>query len=85
MRKYIYHLQSDMSWTQSFKLNNLTVVDLLHDINIFNPCKLESYNKEMVYPLLQQYNLTLNDSYVIVVNIYTFKTLCGGLSFIIFV
>ena len=65
----IIYIKSEMSWTQEFQENNLTVIDIFYDMKIYNPCKL---GKRLNYIAICIYMYTYRKHVIILLKIYIY-------------
>ena len=81
-------IQSDRSsvfyntlpWNRKYTASNVALVDIFHNVSVFNYCDVNEYTQPGVERLLQAHHVPLNQSWVAVVPKYNIVSECMSIN-----
>ena len=65
-RSSVFH--NYLPWNREYTASNVALVDLFHNVSVFNYCDVNEYTQPGVERLLQAHHVPLNQSWVAVVS-----------------
>ena len=69
-------VQTTLPWNRDFTVSNVALVDIYHNVSVFNYCDVNEYTQPGVERLLQAHHVPLNQSWVAVVPKYDIVPEC---------